>query len=100
MLETRFLDTDRERGKLRESKRGRLLHHYTRACGSVRLLNKAMESSVWVLLSGAFLFRGCIPHDRLQFEELFKPGLSPFSAVARLFEASKTASEVDRAPLM
>ena len=46
-------------------------------------------------MSGPSLFRRHIAHDRLQFEELFQPSLPPFSAVARLFEAPKTASEVD-----
>jgi len=46
-------------------------------------------------MSGPSLFRRHIAHDRLQFEELFQPSLPPFSAVARLFEAPKTTSEVD-----
>src|ERR1035441_6364677 len=43
----------------------------------------------------AFLFRGRVSQNRLQFQEFFQPSLPPFSAVARLFEAPKTTSEVD-----
>src|ERR1039458_4932050 len=51
------------------------------------------EHRLW--MSGRSLLRRHIPHDRLQFQEFFEPSLTPFSAVARLFEAPKTTSEVD-----
>jgi hypothetical protein len=46
-----------------------------------------------VLLSSRPL--GGISENRFQLEEFFKPGLSPFSTVARLLVASKTTREVD-----
>src|SRR5665811_391460 len=54
-----------------------------------------MESSGEAMDERTSLFRRCVTEDRFQFEEFFQPSLTPFSAVARLFEASKTASEVD-----
>ena len=44
---------------------------------------------------GVSFFRGLVTEDGLQFKEFFEPGLTPFSAVPRLFVAAKATSKVD-----
>ena len=56
-------------------------------------LNKPMEPTRW-RIARPFSLRRRIAQNRFQFEKFFEPGLTPFSTVARLLEASKTTPEV------
>ena len=52
--------------------------------GRTRVLNSATIS----------YSSGCVAQDGFQFKEFLKPSLAPFTAVARLFVASKTTGKI------